>query len=188
MQETRHDGRSQLTSLHCTTNQFLTGLALILGLIVFSGGADKPHGVFTFLHDIVLQHNTVVPHPSKPCWQSIYCSVPGGWKRPFPRSGTDKVWILDNVLCKQPTGGRGVPGKPGLMEYMGAPGTQRFDLSQRFGGNIMYVPPGDQTQSFHLITCQQAKRFVMLTPPMETQLLEPRSTETTDGKPPGVDF
>ena len=166
------------------------GIGAHTGLIVFSGGVDRPHGgTFTFLHDIVLQHNTVVPNLSKPCWQSIYFGVPGAWKRPFPRSATDNVWILDNVLCKQPTGDWGAQGKSGLTEYMGAPNTPPFDMEQRFRGNVMYVPPGDQTQSFppHNLSTSRAVRYV--DPGSGNyQLLEPRWTETTDGKPAGIDF
>ena len=164
------------------------GIGAHTGLIVFSGGMDRPHGVFTFLHDIVLQHNTVVPHPSKPCWQSIYFGVPGVWKRPFPRSTTDNVWILDNVLCKQPTGDWGVQGKAGLTEYMGAPGTPPFDLAQRFTGNVMYVSPGEQMQSFPPHNLSTGKTFRYVDPAKGNfELLEPRWTETTDERPAGVD-
>ena len=165
------------------------GIRAHTGLIAINGGADKPQGVFTFLHDVLLQHNTVVPNAAQPCWQSIYFALPGGWKRPFPRSGTDNIWILDNVLCKQPTGDWGFRGKEALEVYMGAPSTAPSDLAQRFRGNIMYVPPGDQVQSFPPHNLATGKAFRYSDPSKGNfDLTEPRFTDTTDGKPPGIDF
>jgi len=165
------------------------GMGAHTGLILINGGADKPNGVVsTFMHDVVLQHNTVVPNPSKPCWQSIYFGIPRGWKLPFPRSVTDNVWILDNVLCKQPTGDWGAQGKSGLMEYMRAPEAAPFDLPQRFTGNVMYVPPGDKVQSFPPRNLSTSRTIRYVNPDGgDFQLAEPRWTETTDGKPAGID-
>jgi len=165
------------------------GIGAHTGLILLNASADKVHGTLTFLHDIVLQHNTVVPSSSTSCWQSIYFSIPRAWKLPFPRSVTDNIWILDNLLCKQPTGDWGAQGKSGLMEYMGAPSTPAFDLAQRFSGNVMYVPQGEQVQSFPPHNLSTRKSFRYIDPAHGNfELLEPRWTETTDGKPAGIDF
>jgi hypothetical protein len=164
------------------------GIATRTGLIVFSGGRDVPNGgIDAFLHDVVLQHNTVVPSSSGPCWQSIYFDSPQTWKPPFPQSATKNIWILDNVLCRQPTGNWGLQGTSGLVQYMGAPSSPPYDLTRRFYGNVIYVPAGDRTQPFPAHNLSTTKAFRYVDPSQGNfQLLEPRWTETSDGGPVGV--
>jgi hypothetical protein len=160
------------------------------GLIVFSPGIDRPNGgVPGIPHDVVVQHNTVVPYGNQTCWASVYFSVMGTWKPPFPQSATNNMWIIDNVLCRQPQGQWGLQGMPGLTQYMGVPSTPPFDMAQRFRGNVMYVLPGDKVQSFPPHNLSTSKAFRHVDPANGNfQLLEPRWTETMDGKPAGIDF
>jgi len=160
------------------------------GLIVFSPGIDRPNGgVPGIPHDVVVQHNTVVPYSNQTCWASAFFAVIGTWKPPFPQSATNNIWIIDNVLCRQPSGDSGLQGMAGLTQYMGAPSTPPFDLAQRFRGNVMYVPPGDKIQSFPPHNLSTSKAFRHVDPASGNfQLLEPLWTETTDERLAGVDY
>jgi hypothetical protein len=184
----RWDIENNLVTLYDSSLQ--GGIGAHTGLMVFSTGRDIPNGgQFTFLHDVVLQHNTVVPNSAQLCWQAIYFNVPSGFKAPFPRSITDNIWILDNVLCRQPTGDWGRQGSAGLAEYMGAPSTPPNDLAQRFRGNIMYVPQGEKEQSFPPHNRTTTKPFRYVDPSRGNfQLLDPQWTDTTDGRMPGIDY
>ena len=84
----------------------------------FSPSLDRINGVSWVMHDVVFQHNTQISAPGQTCWNSMYFSVPGGAKPPI--SGlTNNIWILDNVLCRQPSGDWGLQGTSGLTQYMG---------------------------------------------------------------------
>jgi hypothetical protein len=157
-----------------------------LGLAV-TGGNDRVNGVQGALKDVVFQHNTMVSPTNLPCWNSIFFSVGGGRKPPFANL-TDNIWILDNVLCKQPTGDFGQQGTSGLTQYMGT-AANATGIDKRFYGNIIFVPEGDRPQSFppHNLVSTKSPKWVDAAEGVYT-LTEPKFTDTTDGKPPGVDF
>ena len=87
------------------------------------------------LQDVVFQHNTVQMTRKSACWVSFWFNTDQAWKWPPPRSYTENVWILDNVLCRQPSGDWGGQGTDGLTNYMGSP----RPLAPRFSGNVMLL-------------------------------------------------
>jgi len=153
-----------------------------------SGGFDRINGnVPGMLRNVVIQHNTTIAAASTPCWNSIYFGIPPGQKPPYSRV-SNNIWILDNALCRQPTGDNQQQGMTGLTQYMVDPSTPPNDLARRFYGNVMYVASGNQVQSFppHNMSTGKALRYV--DPDKGNyNLLQPKWTETSDGKPAGVD-
>ena len=89
--------------------------------------------------DIVFQHNTSVSASSTHCWEAIHFSS-NGQARPFAVPITQNVWILDNALCRQPTGDWGYSGTTGLTNYMGLPNTAPYDITHGFYGTFKQLP------------------------------------------------
>ena len=52
-------------------------------LIVFRAGTTTRRYP-SAAHDVVVQHNTVVPYNTQTCWTGAYFGVPGNWRLPFP--------------------------------------------------------------------------------------------------------
>ncbi len=155
-----------------------------LGLGI-NGGNDRVNATPGALRDVVFQHNTMVASPSAPCWNSLYFSS-GGQKPPISNL-TNNIWILDNVLCRQPTGDWGQQGTSGLTQYMGSADNAQA-LDKRFYGNVIYVAADDRQQTFppHNLTTSKLR---WVDPAAENyDLAEPKWTQTSDGKPAGIDF
>jgi hypothetical protein len=152
-----------------------------------NGGNDRVNGMLGVLKDVVFQHNTMVPSPNAPCWNSVYFGIGGGRKPPLSDI-TNNIWILDNVLCKQPTGDWGQQGTNGLTQYMGS-APNSIGVDKRFSGNVIFVPEGDKPQSFpaHNLVSTKTPRWVDAAAGNYT-LADPKFSDTTDGKPAGVDF
>jgi hypothetical protein len=133
--------------------------------------------------DFVFQHNSTVMSNLSSCWNSVYFNSKKGWRWPPPQSYTHNVWIVDNVLCKQPTGDFQQQGTQGLNYYMGDPPP----LDRRFTGNVMMVGGvNDPAGSFPAKNSLQVKlRFA---DPTENRfdLVSPKWTKTTDGAPAGI--
>ena len=141
-------------------------------------------GISPELADVVFQHNTVVPAAGTNCWASLYFSVASGNKWPLAESNTHNLWITDNVLCRPPSGDFGGQGTAGLMSYMGDPSP----VEKRFTGNLILAPGDSAPASFsggNLLTGGPI-RFADAAGG-NYQLVAPKWTKTTDGKPPGVD-
>ena len=155
-----------------------------VGLAV-NGGNDQINGVRGALRGVVFQHNTMVAAAGSPCWNSVYFSA-SGQKPPFSKL-TNDIWILDNVLCKQPTGDGGQRGVNGLTQYMGA-SENSVGLDNRFYGNVMFLNDGDRPDKFppHNLVSSKQPRWIDAGKG-DYGLAEPKWTETTDGKPAGVD-
>jgi len=168
----------------------LGGIGSHTGLILFSFGVDRPHGgVIVGLHDVVLQHNTVVPHGSQTCWTSAFFRVPSIWRLPLPQALTKNVWVLDNALCNEPTGDFGQQGTTGLTEYMGSPNKPPYDLTQRFHGNVMFVPSSNRVYAFPAHNYAATVAFTYVNPSADDyQLMTPYWTDTSDGKVAGINF
>jgi hypothetical protein len=135
---------NNLVTLWDTTS---TGGAGHTDLIIFSPGVDIPNGgVAGVPHDIVVQHNTVIPFNNQSCFGGVYFSVanvpPTNHAPPWSQSITNNIWIQDNVLCKQTTGDWGLTGMTALTDYMGSPSASPNDITQRFYGNLMYGQGG----------------------------------------------
>jgi hypothetical protein len=135
------------------------------------------------MRDVVFQHNTTVSAASAPCWNSIYFGA-GRQTSPFTNL-TRNIWILDNVLCRQPTGDWGLQGTSGLTQYMGTPGP----VDTRYRGNVMYVPTGDRVQTFPVHNYASTVAFTYVAPSASNyQLVIPYWTDTSDGKLAGVNY
>ena len=155
-------------------------------LIEFSLGKNVLKQTIGTTRDVVFQHNTAIAAASTPCWASIYFDAQPNSKPPL-RHISNNVWILDNVLCNEPTGDWGQQGTSGLTEYMGTPSTPPYDLTQRFYGNVMYVPTGNKVQSFPPHNYATTVPFTYVNPLTgDFQLLTPYWTDTSDGNIAGV--
>jgi hypothetical protein len=159
-------------------------LILLRSATAPGGGRPMAIQILPDLTDVAFQHNTVVASPGTNCWASLYFSVAEGSKWPLSKSSTHNLWITDNVLCRPPTGDWGGQGTSGLINYMGDP----LPLENRFVGNVIFVPIDSGTTSFpgkDLLT----SRPIRFADPNhgDYQLIDPKWTKTTDGKPPGVD-
>lgn len=138
------------------------------------------------LRDVVFQHNTTVSTSSTPCWESMWFSA-NNQGYPFKVPLTNNLWIVDNALCRQPTGDWGLQGTYGLTNYMGLPSNSPYDLAHRFYGNVMWVQPGDQLQTFPVGNLAQTPAFTYVNPSvLDYQLLTPYWTTTTDGQLSGI--
>ncbi len=159
-----------------------------LGLQI-NGGQDRMHGKAGVLRNMVFEHNTMVSAASKPCWNSIFFS--SAPQTPPYEELTNNLWILDNVLCRQPSGDFGLQGSAGLTNYMGYPNTPPNDLSQRFHGNVMYVVPGDKAQPFPPHNWSTSKPFQFTDPGSGNfSLADIKGIDKgidPAAKPPGVD-
>lgn len=154
--------------------------------LAISGGNDRVNGVQGALQDIVFQHNTMVSAANSPCWASMWFSASG--KKPPITNLTKNLWILDNVLCKQPTGDWGLQGINGLTQYMASTEGEPA-LDKRFYGNVIFIVAGERPQSFppHNLATPKTPKWV--NPNKDNyELADPTWTQTTDGKPAGVDY
>jgi hypothetical protein len=148
-----------------------------------NGSHHTGFGVSIDLTDTIFQHNTVMMQDGSKCWNSIFFNGRAhiGW--PPSRSFTQNLAILDNVLCRQPTGDFGGQGTEGLKNYMGDPPP----LDKRFTGNVMLVMVNDKAGSFPGKNSLQMK-FRFADPAKNNfQLVSPSWTKTSDGKVAGID-
>jgi hypothetical protein len=136
------------------------------------------------MSDLVFQHNSIISFDNQACYWSMYFNYANSKVWPPPAPLTHNIWVLDNVLCKQPSG-YGLNGTAGLAYYMSDP----EPMGPRFWGNVMYAQPGN-AQSF------PPRNLVTTTPftfDSNYQLLTPAWRESTDkqhagysGPPPEV--
>ena len=72
---------------------------------------------------------------------------------------------------------------------MGSPNTAPYDLTRRFYGNVMYVPPGSKVHSFPAHNYATPVTFNYVNPQGgDYQLASPLWTDTSDGKLAGIDW
>ena len=135
--------------------------------------------------DFVFQHNTVLMADQSNCLNSIYFNVQQGLPWPLLSSDTHNVWLLDNALCRQPTGDWGGQGTAGLNSYMSDPSP----LAPRYFGNAMFVPSGNGIATWPANNFATAVPFVYNDPASgDYRLQSPYWTDTTDGKVAGIDW
>jgi hypothetical protein len=128
--------------------------------------------------DFVFQNNTTVPAAGTDCYQSIYFNMYQGMKWPPAEPLTTNVWLLDNALCRQPTGAWGGQGTAGLTNYMGDPAP----LDPRFVGNAMFVPSSDKVETFPPGNISTKDAFTYVDPAAGNyQLVTPNAGTTTSG-------
>lgn len=149
-------------------------------------GADSIHHTLGVPKDIVFQHNTTISSASTPCWESIIFSV-GGLSSPPPTGLTYNLWFTDNALCSQVSGDWGDTGTGTLTSYMGMPNTAPYDLTQRYYGNVMYVPSGTGVKPWPAHNYATTVPFTYVDPThFNYQLLTPYWTDTSDGNISGI--
>ncbi len=136
------------------------------------------------LTDTVFEHNTLLMSDQSKCFASLYFNAPPKATWPFPHSGTNNLWVLDNVLCRQPSGDFGRMGVEGLSVYMGAPPP----LQQRFSGNVMLVSSGDVAHDHPPKNALPTKISFADPAAGNYQLVSPKFNQTTDEQSPGVDM
>lgn len=136
------------------------------------------------LQDVIIEHNTQQTMGGTPCYGSFYFNAIQTWKWPPAQSYTQNLWILDNVLCRQPSGDNGAQGTEGLLYYMGDP----RPLDPRFMGNVMYMPAGDTSHPFPRKNTLPGKIAYADPAAGNYQLTSPKWTQTSDGKIAGVDM
>jgi hypothetical protein len=119
------------------------------------------------------------------CFNAIFFNVKPRAAWPLQQSSTHNVSILDNVLCRQPTGDWGGQGMAGLQSYMG----DFFPLAPRFRGNLMFVPTGDRAQAWPATNDTMSAPFSFLDAAKNNYQLVPRKrTKDNDVPLPGVDM
>jgi len=144
-------------------------------------GLDRINNKQSVLHDLVFQHNTAIPAASSPCWNSIYFST-GSMKLPLANL-TDNLWLLDNNMGRQLIGDYGLQGTNALTQYMGS----SVPLAPSFVGNVMFVPPGENVQTFPLHNYASPVPFTYVAPQYGNyHLTSPYWTDTVDGKLAGI--
>lgn len=150
-------------------------------MMMVNPGTNRITGQQIALRDVEFQHNSGVPTASTPCWASVFFGA-GSQKLPLSNL-TQNIWLLDNVLCRQPSGDYGLQGTAGLTQYMGAPGP----VDKRYLGNVMYVPQGDKVQTFPVHNYASMLPVTYVAPQTGNyQLASPRWTDTSDGKLAGI--
>jgi hypothetical protein len=128
---------------------------------------------------MLIQHNTVVGMNGSQPWASFYFN-----NAVAPDHPTD-VWILDNVLSRQPTGDGGRQGQNALDTYIPLPGPN----GERFKGNVMFVPAGDQAQSFPKSNVSTTAAFNYQDgAKSHAELLPGKQLRTSDSSPAGADI
>jgi hypothetical protein len=187
-----HDDLCKLPRAPFCNNQGEAKRWKIANNLVLLRDASAPGGrrpqlfsVASGLAGVLFQHNTVVPAAGTSCFESIYFRVDGGTKWPLVEPGTSNLWILDNLLCRPPSGDYNGQGSAGLALYMG----DSPPIEKRFAGNVMFVPGDAQPASFPGSNRMSASgiRFADAAKG-DYELVLPKWTKTTDGKPAGVDM
>ncbi len=170
---------------HCTNKGEAKRIKLYNNLVLFKdpssiGGTNNTGLQMAYgMTDFVFQHNTLVPATGTNCFQSIYFNVPQGttWPPPPSQSMTHNVWVLDNALCRQPSGDNGAQGTTGLTYYMGDP----TSVAPRYLGNVMYVPSDNKVQTFPAGNLSTTTPFTYVDPVNGNyQLLAPHWTTSGD--------
>ncbi len=174
---------------NCTNPGEARRIQIYDNLVLLRPVADGAHhmgiALAANLIDVVFQHNTVLMSDGSSCFESLYFNSQQSWPWPPTLSYTHNVWVLDNALCRQPTGDWGGQGTTGLTYYMGDPAP----LAPRFLGNVMFVPSGDRLQSFPVHNYATMVSLTYVSPQnTDYQLLSPQWTDTSDGKLAGINW
>lgn len=160
-------------------------LAQLRSVVAPGGQQPQLFSVSPGLTDVLFQHNTVVPATGTSCKGSIYFRVEGNQHWPLTEPGTRNIWILDNVLCRPPTGDYGGQGTAGLEQYMG----DSPPIDKRFAGNVIFIPKDAQPASFPGSNRMVSSGIRFADPAAGNyELVLPKWTKTTDALPAGVDM
>lgn len=160
-------------------------LAQLRSVVAPGGQQPQLFSVAPGLADVLFQHNTVVPATGTSCKGSIYFRVEGSQRWPLTEPATRNIWVLDNVLCRPPTGDYGGQGIAGLEQYMG----DSPPIDKRFAGNVIFIPKDAQPASFPGSNRMVSSGIRFADPAAGNyQLVLPKWTKTTDELPAGVDM
>jgi hypothetical protein len=149
-------------------------------------GGDKSAflGTTVGLTDFIFQHNTVLMIDGSVLRDFAFNLQGGGICNP-PVSTTHNIWMLDNVIARQPIGTCGWRGTTGLGYYMGDPSP----LAPRYLGNVMFVPSGDRVATWPVHNYATMVPVTYVNPGgANYQLLTPYWTDTSDGRLSGIDW
>jgi len=175
----------------CNTPGESKRVALVNNLVLLADSADTYQhwgiGIGQDLTDYVFQHNTVLMADGSACFGETQFNSPLGWGWPPPGSYTHNFWLVDNAMCRQPSGDNGGQGTYGLTYYMGDPSP----LAPRFYGNVMFVPSGDKVADWTGLPHNYATMVPLtyVNPGNgDYQLASPLWTDTTDGRLSGISW
>ncbi len=150
--------------------------------VFIDGGNTGPRNGLT---DYVFQHNTALMMDGSEMWNYIFQLTSPATCPPAQASATHNIWILDNVVGRQPIGDCGYVGSAGLAYYMGDPAP----VANRYRGNVMFVPGDDRTQSWPEHNYASTVPFSYVNRGAGNyQLATPYWMDTSDGTLAGIDY
>jgi hypothetical protein len=145
--------------------------------LIWGGEITPP--VLNGLTDWVFQHNTALMLDGSKMDDYVFTAPTCTTTR------TSNVWLLDNVIARQPTGDCLQQGLTGLNLYIPNPSP----LAPRYLGNVMFAPSGDTVYTWPAHNYATTVPFTYVDPGNgDYQLLSPDWTDTTDGKISGIDW
>ena len=173
---------------HCTNPGEVKRIGIYNNLVLMTPNNSTHHvglAISVDMTDLAFQHNTVIMSDQSACFNAIFFNVKQRVAWPLQQSSTHNVSILDNVLCRQPSGDWGGQGMAGLQSYMGDPPP----LASRFRGNLMFVPNGDRAQAWPANNDTMSAPFSFLDAAKNNyQLVRRKRTKDNDVPLPGVDM
>ena len=182
------DGCKPPSYPHCTNPGEAKRIGIYNNLLLMAPSNNPHHiglAIAVDMTDLAFQHNTVIMSDQSTCFSAIFFNVKQRVAWPLQQSSTHNVSILDNVLCRQPSGDWGGQGMAGLQSYMGDPPP----VAPRFRGNFMFVPSGDRAQAWPATNDTTSSRFSFVDTAKNNYQLVPRKRTKDIAAPlPGVDM
>jgi hypothetical protein len=143
--------------------------------VQISGGTTTLNGMI----DYVFQHNTAMMIDGSEMGNYIFTAPTCTYTH------TSNVWLLDNVIARQPSGDCALQGLTGLNLYIPNPSP----VATRYLGNVMFVPIGDRVATWPLHNYATMVPVTYVNPGNANyQLLTPYWTDTSDGRLSGIDW
>jgi hypothetical protein len=173
---------------HCTNPGEVKRIGIYNNLVLMTPNNNTHHvalAISVDMTDLAFQHNTVIMSDQSTCFNAIFFNVKQRVTWPLQQSSTHNVSILNNVLCRQPSGDWGGQGMAGLQSYMGDPSP----LAPRFRGNLMFVASGDRVQAWPAQNGTTSSPFSFVDAAKNNyQLVPQKRTKDNDVQLPGVDM
>jgi hypothetical protein len=182
------DGCKPPSYPHCTNPGEVKRIGIYNNLVLMTPSSNPHHiglAIAMDMTDLVFQHNTVIMSDQSTCFNAIFFNVKQRVTWPLQQSSTHNVSILNNVLCRQPSGDWGGQGMAGLQSYMGDPSP----LAPRFRGNLMFVASGDRVQAWSAQNGTTSSPFSFVDAAKNNyQLVPQKRTKDNDVQLSGVDM
>ena len=173
---------------HCTNPGEVKRIGIYNNLVLMTPNNNTHHvalAISVDMTDLAFQHNTVIMSDQSTCFNAIFFNVKQRVTWPLQQSSTHNVSILNNVLCRQPSGDWGGQGMAGLQSYMGDPSP----LAPRFRGNLMFVASGDRVQAWPAQNGTTSSPFSFVDAAKNNyQLVPQKRTKDNDVQLSGVDM